>query len=70
MEVVDDAYDAVADAHCLVLSTEWDEFAHLDLAKLRELMAYPVVVDARNLFDPEEMAQAGFVYYPTGRPRS
>jgi UDPglucose 6-dehydrogenase len=70
MEVVDDAYDAVADAHCLVLATEWDEFAHLDLAKLRELMAYPVVVDARNLFDPEEMAQAGFVYYPTGRPRS
>jgi UDPglucose 6-dehydrogenase len=70
MEVVDDVYDAVADAHCVVLATEWDEFAHLDLAKVRELMAYPVVVDARNLFDPADMAQAGFVYYPTGRPRS
>jgi UDPglucose 6-dehydrogenase len=68
MKVVDDAYDAVADAHCVVLATEWDEFARLDLAKMRELMAYPIVVDARNLFDPAEMAQAGFVYYPTGRP--
>jgi UDPglucose 6-dehydrogenase len=70
MMVADDVYDAVADAHCVVLATEWDEFAHLDLAKMRELMAYPVVVDARNLFDPAEMAQAGFVYYPTGRPTS
>jgi UDPglucose 6-dehydrogenase len=70
IEVVEDAYDAVADAHCLVIGTEWDEFVHLDLAKVRELMAYPVVIDARNLFDPGEMAQAGFVYYPTGRPRS
>ena len=70
IEVVEDAYDAVAGAHCVVIATEWDEFAHLDLAKVRELMAYPVVIDARNLFDPAEMAQAGFVYYPTGRPRS
>jgi len=70
MTVVNDAYDAVVDAHCAVVATEWEEFADLDLGKLRELMAYPVMVDGRNLFDPAVMAQAGFVYYPTGRPSS
>jgi UDPglucose 6-dehydrogenase len=61
-------YDALNDAHCMVLCTEWDEFKTLDLEKLHSLMAYPVVIDGRNLFDPQEMRNAGFSYYPTGRP--
>jgi UDPglucose 6-dehydrogenase len=59
---------AVAGAHCLVLGTEWEEFRALDLPSLRGSMAYPIVVDGRNLFDPAEMEAAGFWYYPIGRP--
>lgn len=68
LEVCHDMYDALHDAHCMVLCTEWDEFRTLDLEKLHSLMAYPVVIDGRNLFDPHEMKSAGFSYYPTGRP--
>jgi UDPglucose 6-dehydrogenase len=68
LEVCHDMYDALNDAHCMVLCTEWDEFKSLDLEKLHSLMAYPVVIDGRNLFDPQEMKNAGFSYYPTGRP--
>jgi len=68
LEVCHDMYDALNDAHCMVLCTEWDEFKALDLEKLHSLMAYPVVIDGRNLFDPQEMRNAGFSYYPTGRP--
>ena len=69
LEITDDPYLAAQGAHCLVVATEWEEFRQLDLAALREAMAYPVVVDGRNLFDPLEMSNAGFSYYPTGRPR-
>jgi UDPglucose 6-dehydrogenase len=69
LRVASSAYDAASGAHCLVLATEWDEFRLLDLQKLRTLMANPVVVDGRNMFDPEAMREAGFWYYPTGRPR-
>jgi UDPglucose 6-dehydrogenase len=68
LEAAIDPYDAVLGAHCLVLCTEWPEFRELDLVKLKKFMAYPVIVDGRNLFDPDEMRVAGFTYYPTGRP--
>ena len=68
LEIVSDPYAAANGAHCLVLCTEWDEFRTLDLGRLKELMAYPLVVDGRNVFDPAEMRRAGFTYYPTGRP--
>ena len=68
LEIAPDPYSAAERAHCLVLCAEWAEFGRLDLARLKEAMAYPLVVDGRNLFDPEEMRRAGFSYYPTGRP--
>jgi UDPglucose 6-dehydrogenase len=40
----------------------------VDPTLLKEVMAYPLVVDGRNVFDPEEMGSLGFTYYPTGRP--
>lgn len=61
-------YEAATDADCLVVCTEWPEFRKLDLPRLRSLMAYPIVVDGRNLFAPGEMAAAGFIYHATGRP--
>jgi UDPglucose 6-dehydrogenase len=70
LEVAPDAYQAAAGAHCVVVCTEWLEFRVLDLQRLRSVMAYPLVVDGRNLFGPEEMVAAGFTYYPTGRPPS
>ncbi len=68
LELAPDPYTAATSAHCVILCTEWDEFRTIDLDRLRELMAYPLVVDGRNVFDPAEMRRAGFTYYPTGRP--
>ena len=67
LEIAPDAYAAAADAQCVVIATDWDEFRDLDLAALRDVMAYPLVVDGRNVFDPAEMREAGFSYYPTGQ---
>ena len=68
LHVCTDAYEVAAGAHCLVICTDWDEFMDLDLGRLRDVMRYPVVVDARNLFEPTAMRRLGFAYYPTGRP--
>jgi UDPglucose 6-dehydrogenase len=68
LEVTNDPYAAATGAHCLVVGTDWEEFHHLDLQALKTVMAYPVVVDGRNVFDPADLAAAGFTYYPVGRP--
>jgi UDPglucose 6-dehydrogenase len=68
LEIATGAYEAVRDAHCTVLCTECEDFRELDLSKMKELMAYPVVIDGRNFFNPDELVEAGFAYYPTGRP--
>jgi UDPglucose 6-dehydrogenase len=67
LETAPDAYEALLDAHCLVLCTEWDEFKHLNLERVKSQMAYPVVVDGRNMFEGTDMEAQGFTYYPTGR---
>lgn len=67
LEIAPDPYAAASDAHCLVICTEWGEFRDLDLGRIKEVMAYPLVIDGRNLFEPREMEQQGFTYYPTGR---
>jgi UDPglucose 6-dehydrogenase len=61
-------FDAAQDAHALLVVTEWPQFASLSPEKLREAMRYPVILDGRNLFDPKQMAAAGFHYYSMGRP--
>jgi UDPglucose 6-dehydrogenase len=67
IEYADDPYGAATDAHVVVLCTEWSEFKDLDLDKLKSVMRYPIFVDGRNLFDPEEMERRGFTYYSMGR---
>jgi len=64
----ENAYDAAAGADALLILTDWKEFAALELDRLRALMAYPIVVDGRNLYDPTGMSAAGFIYYSVGRP--
>jgi UDPglucose 6-dehydrogenase len=68
LRVAADPYDAAWGAHCLVICTEWEEFRTLDLPAIKEAMFCPVIVDGRNVFDPQAMRQLGFTYYPTGRP--
>lgn len=62
-----DAYDAAAQADVIVVLTEWEEFRHLDLARLRKLMHTPVIVDGRNLFNPADVHAANFEYLAMGR---
>ncbi|HTW30992.1 MAG TPA: UDP-glucose/GDP-mannose dehydrogenase family protein [Candidatus Sulfotelmatobacter sp.] len=64
---VDSAYDVARGADALLILTEWKEFASLDLSRLREELKYPIVIDGRNLYDPEVMAAQGFTYYSVGR---
>jgi UDPglucose 6-dehydrogenase len=65
-----DPYDCVADADALVIVTEWEQFRALDLERLRDTMACPVIVDLRNIYRPEEMARLGFIYESIGRAGS
>ena len=55
------------DADALLILTEWEEFATLDLDRLHKEMKYPIVIDGRNLYDPGAMAARGFTYYSVGR---
>ena len=61
------AYEAAHGADALLILTEWEEFANLDLNRLRQELRYPIVIDGRNLYDPEVMAAQGFTYYSVGR---
>ncbi len=63
-----DAYDAMTDADCLVIITEWNEFRALQIDRVRELLSEPLVVDLRNIYKPDDMAEAGFTYLSIGRP--
>src|SRR5213076_184779 len=61
------ALDAVDGAEALVIATEWEEFANVDLAVVKEKMTTAIVFDGRNLFDPSTMAKVGFRYHSIGR---
>jgi UDPglucose 6-dehydrogenase len=62
-----DPVDLARGCDALVLVTEWDDFRRLDLAELRRAMRGDVLVDGRNLFDPEQARRAGFTYVGIGR---
>jgi len=65
-----DPYDALAGAHACVLATEWNEFRHPDFARMKSLLADPVVFDGRNVWDPARMGAAGFEYHGVGRRKA
>jgi UDPglucose 6-dehydrogenase len=60
-------YEAAAGADALVILTEWDQFRALDLARIHQTMAQPVVIDLRNIYRPAEMKASGFRYFGVGR---
>lgn len=60
-------YDALRGADALLIVTEWNEFRRPDFDRMKQLMKHPVIFDGRNIYDPEDMAARGFVYYSIGR---
>ncbi len=61
-------YEVAEKADALLVLTEWQEFKDIDLARIRKSLRYPIVIDGRNLFSPEEMDKHGFIYLSVGRP--
>ena len=70
VEYANDAYSCAKGADALVLVTEWDAFRALDLARLRKILAAPVLVDLRNVYVPDDMRRHGFRYVSIGRPEA
>ncbi|PIR65362.1 MAG: UDP-glucose 6-dehydrogenase [Candidatus Omnitrophica bacterium CG12_big_fil_rev_8_21_14_0_65_43_15] len=62
-----DAYDAAKGSDCLLVLTEWPEFTELDFGKLKKLLRLPIVMDARNMYDPAVLKKLGFKYTGIGR---
>jgi UDPglucose 6-dehydrogenase len=65
-----DVYEAAKDADAVLILTDWKEFAEIDLARLNRAVNFPIVIDGRNLYKPQEMFDHGFTYVSVGRPAS
>ena len=65
-----DAYEVASGADAVVMCTEWNEYKQLDLARVRSLMRTPILIDGRNVYDPEHMRALGFAYRAMGRGQS
>jgi UDPglucose 6-dehydrogenase len=68
VEWAKDAYAALDGADCVAILTEWNEFRALDIQRVKDLLKRPVMVDMRNVYNPAEMVEAGFIYTSIGRP--
>lgn len=62
-----DEYETARDSHALVILTEWNQFRNLDLSKIQKLLKTPVLLDLRNLYEPEKVRSLGFIYEGIGR---
>ena len=67
VEMMPDPYTLAEGADALILVTEWNEFKHLDLARIKTVLRAPVFIDGRNIYDPQTMAALGFIYRGIGR---
>lgn len=67
IKMAENAYELAKDCDALLVCTEWNEFKHLDLIRIRDAMRCPVIVDGRNIYDPKQMAEIGFHYRGVGR---
>ncbi|MDE0941564.1 MAG: UDP-glucose/GDP-mannose dehydrogenase family protein [Alphaproteobacteria bacterium] len=68
VEFCDGAYDTLPGADALAIVTEWNAFRALDMPRVKDLMQAPVLVDMRNIYDPDHMRGLGFKYISIGRP--
>ncbi|MBI2431166.1 MAG: UDP-glucose/GDP-mannose dehydrogenase family protein [Candidatus Levybacteria bacterium] len=62
-----DSYEAAKDTDLLIVITEWNEFRQLNLGKIKEYMRQPVLIDGRNIYDPNVVQRLGFIYRGVGR---
>jgi UDPglucose 6-dehydrogenase len=67
LQLAHDPYDLARDCDAIILLTEWNEFKHLDLVRIKTLLKQPILIDGRNLYRPEIMAEYGFTYRGVGR---
>lgn len=65
-----DPYEAAEGADAVLILTDWKEFAELDLVRLNQAVQFPIVIDGRNLYKPQQMMDHGFTYVSVGRPAS
>ncbi len=62
-----DPYEIAKDSEVLLILTEWNEFKELDLKKIKSLMKTPLIIDGRNIYNPEDIKKEGFTYISVGR---
>ncbi len=67
VEMVDNAYQLAEGCDGIVINTEWNEFIQLDLEEIKAKMKQPVIIDGRNIYDPQKMIELGFIYRGVGR---
>ena len=67
IEYGEDTYEVMKEADALIFMTEWNQFRSLDFEKVKNLLNAPLVIDLRNIYDPQRMAEQGFQYYGFGR---
>jgi UDPglucose 6-dehydrogenase len=70
LHFAEDLYEAAKDADAVLILTDWKEFADIDLVRLNRAVRFPIVIDGRNLYKPQEMLDHGFTYVSVGRPAS
>jgi len=66
VKLCNNPYEVAEGADALVLATDWNEFKQLDFERIHELMHTPVIMDGRNLWDPETLCALGFTYFGVG----
>lgn len=68
VEFAANIYEAARDADAALILTDWKEFSQIDLARLNRELKFPIVIDGRNLYNPDVMAEHGITYVSFGRP--
>jgi UDPglucose 6-dehydrogenase len=68
MQYAADLYEAAKDADAVLILTDWKEFGKIDLIRLNQAVRFPIVIDGRNLYKPQQMQDHGFTYVSVGRP--
>jgi UDPglucose 6-dehydrogenase len=67
VEFFENSYEALKGGEALLIITEWNEFRRPDFPRMKSLMKTPVIFDGRNIYDPKELKEAGFIYFGMGR---
>ncbi|MFH0868044.1 MAG: UDP-glucose/GDP-mannose dehydrogenase family protein [Candidatus Woesearchaeota archaeon] len=67
VEFCKDLYEVAKDSDVLLILTEWNEFKEMDLKKIKSLLKNPIIIDGRNIYDPEDLKKEGFTYISMGR---